>query len=109
MLLAVDPIVHPWRSAGLKIAVAALLASGIYAGYRHYVQIRRDVAVLIDGRGGRGGGARAEMAKDAPAGWLRAEKLLEEVLHIHPRNAFGIVALADVETQLVDSAIEVLE
>jgi predicted Zn-dependent protease len=98
----VDP--HPaqkWRSAGLKIGVAALLASGIYAGYRHYVQIRRDVAVLIDGPGGRGGGARSEMAKDTPAGWLRAEKLLEEVLRIHPRNAFGIVALADVETQLL--------
>ena len=97
-----DP--HPaqkWRSAGLKIGVAALLASGIYAGYRHYVQIRRDVAVLIDGPGGRGGGARSEMAKDTPAGWLRAEKLLEEVLRIHPRNAFGIVALADVETQLL--------
>ena len=99
-----DP--HPapkWRSAGLKIGVAALLASGIYAGYRHYVQIRRDVAVLIDGPGGRGGGARSEMAKDTPAGWLRAEKLLEEVLRIHSRNAFGIVALADVETQLVDA------
>jgi len=96
-----DPIGHPWRSAGLKIAVAALLASGIYAGYRYYVQIRRDVAVLIDGPGGSGGGARAEMAKDTPAGWLRAEKLLEEVLRIHPRNAFGIVALADAETQLV--------
>jgi predicted Zn-dependent protease len=98
----VDP--HPaqkWRSAALKIGVAALLASGIYAGYRHYVQIRRDVAVLIDGPGGRGGGARAEMAKDTPAGWLRAEKLLEEVLRIHSRNAFGIAALADVEMQLV--------
>ena len=97
-----DP--HPaqkWRSAGLKIGVAALLASGIYAGYRHYVQIRRDVAVLIDGPGGRGGGARSEMAKDTPAGWLRAEKLLEEVLRIHPRNAFGVVALADVEMQLL--------
>ena len=99
-----DPITHPapnWRSAGLKVAVAALLASGIYAGYRHYVQIRHEVAVLIDGPGGRGGGARSEMAKDTPAGWLRAEKLLEEVLRIHARNAFGIVALADVETQLV--------
>jgi predicted Zn-dependent protease len=90
-----------WRAAILKIGVAALLASGIYFGYRHYVQIRRDVAVLIDGPGGRGGGARSEMAKDTPAGWLRAEKLLEEVLRIHPRNAFGIIALADVETQLV--------
>jgi len=97
----VNPIAHPWRSAGVKIAVAALLASGVYAGYRHYVQIRGDVAVLIDGPDGRGGGARAEMAKDTPAGWLRAEKLLDEVLRIHPRNAFGIVALADVETQLV--------
>ena len=99
-----DPITlpaRPWRSAGLKVAVAALLASGVYAGYRHYVQIRRDVAVLIDGPGGRGGGARSEMAKDTPAGWLRAEKLLEEVLRIHPRNAFGIAGLADVETQLV--------
>ncbi|MFL5310462.1 MAG: hypothetical protein ACJ79H_08440 [Myxococcales bacterium] len=99
-----DPITHPapnWRAAILKTAVAALLASGIYAGYRHYVQIRREVAVLIDGPGGRGGGARSEMAKDTPAGWLRAEKLLEEVLRIHPRNAFGVVALAEVETQLV--------
>src|SRR2546423_5061888 len=104
VLRGVDPITHPaqkWLAAGLKIAIAALLASGVYAGYRHYVQIRRDVAVLIDGPGGRGGGARSEMAKDTPAGWLRAEKLLEEVLRIHARNAFGIVALADVETQLV--------
>jgi tetratricopeptide (TPR) repeat protein len=97
----VDNNAHPWRSAGVKIAVAAVLASGIYAGYRHYVQIRSQVAVLIDGPGGRGGGARSEMAKDTPAGWLRAEKLLAEVLRIHPRNAFGIIALADVETQLV--------
>lgn len=90
-----------WRAAILKIGVAALVSAGIYAGYQHYVQIRRDVAVLIDGPGGQGGGARSEMAKDTPAGWLRAEKLLEEVLRIHPRNAFGIIALADVETQLV--------
>jgi Tfp pilus assembly protein PilF len=90
-----------WRWAALKIGVAALLTAGIYAGYRHYVRIRQDVAVLIDGPGGRGGGARSEMAKDTPAGWLRAEKLLEEVLRVHPRNAFGIIALAEVETQLV--------
>ena len=99
-----DPLAsrgRAWRSAGLKIAVAAAIACGVYAGYRHYVQIRREVAVLIDGPDGRGGGVRSEMAKDTPAGWLRAEKLLEEVLSVHPRNAFGIVALADVETQLV--------
>src|SRR5438067_3494845 len=90
-----------WVRAGAKIAVAALLAGGVYAGYRHYVQIRHDVAVLIDGPGGKGGGIRSEMAKDTPAGLLRAEKQLEEVLRIHSRNAFGIVGLADVETQLV--------
>ena len=85
----------------MKIAATAALAGGIYAGYRHYVQIRHEVAVLVDGPAGQGGGARTEMAKDTPAGLLKAEKLLEEVLRIHPRNAFGIVALADVETQLV--------
>jgi predicted Zn-dependent protease len=90
-----------WVRAGAKIAVAAALVGGIYAGYRHYVWIRHEVAVLIDGPGGQGGGARTEMAKDTPAGLLKAEKLLEEVLRIHPRNAFGMVALADVETQLV--------
>jgi hypothetical protein len=95
-----------WRSAALKVAVAALATWGIYAGYRHYVQIRHDVAELIDGPGGRGGGARTEMGKDTPAAWLRAEKLLEEVLRIHPRNAFGIAALADVETQLAGAGYE---
>ena len=90
-----------WVRAGVKIVVTAALAGGVYLGYRHYVQIRHDVAVLIDGPGGKGGGIRSEMAKDTPAGLLRAEKLLEEVLRIHSRNAFGIVALADVETQLV--------
>jgi len=96
----------PWRSAALKTAVAAALVCGIYAGYRHYVGIRRQVAVLLDGPEGRGGGARSEMAKDTPAGWLKAEKLLEEVLSIHPRNAFGIIALADVQTQLAGAGFK---
>jgi Tfp pilus assembly protein PilF len=90
-----------WLRAGVKIAIAGALAFGVYAGYRHYVQIRRDVASLIDGPGGRGGGIRTLMAKDTPAAFLRAERMLEEVLRIHGRNAFGMVALSDVETQLV--------
>src|SRR5437868_5457738 len=90
-----------WFRAGTKIAVAGALAGGVYAGYRHYVQIRHEVAELIDGPGGQGGGIRTEIAKDTPAAFLRAEKMLEEVLRIHGRNAYGIVALADVETQLV--------
>ena len=81
--------------------MAGALAGGVYAGYRHYVQIRHEVAELIDGPGGQGGGIRTEIAKDTPAAFLRAEKMLEEVLRIHGRNAYGIVALADVETQLV--------
>jgi hypothetical protein len=90
-----------WVRAGVKISIAAVLFGGVYAGYRHYVQIRHDVAVLIDGPDGRGGGIRALMSQDTPAAYLRAEKMLEEVLRIHGRNAFGAVALADVETQLV--------
>ena len=93
--------VRPWARAGVKIVVAGALAAGVYAGYRHYVEIRHDVAELIDGPGGKGGGIRAEIGKDTPAAFMRAEKMLEQVLRIHGRNAFGIVALADVETQLV--------
>ena len=93
--------VRQWLRAGAKIGVAGALAACVYAGYRHYVEIRHDVAELIDGPGGQGGGIRTEMAKDTPAAFLRAEKMLEEVLRIHARNAFGIVALSDVETQLV--------
>jgi hypothetical protein len=92
---------RPWTRAGVKIVVAAALAAGVYAGYRHYVQIRQEVAELIDGPDGKGGGIRAEIAKDTPAAFLRAERMLEGVLRIHGRNAFGIIALADVETQLV--------
>ena len=33
-----------WTRAGVKIAVAGALAAGVYAGYRHYVEIRHDVA-----------------------------------------------------------------
>src|SRR5207253_676204 len=63
-----------WFRAGTKIAVAGALAVGVYAGYRHYVQIRHEVAELIDGPGGQGGGIRTEIAKDTPAAFRRAEE-----------------------------------
>ena len=91
------------RAAAIKVAAAAAVAALVYGYYARYVSVREEVQDLIDGSrsgSGRSGGARAELMRDTPASWLRAEKLLQEALRLHPRNTYAICALADVETLL---------
>jgi tetratricopeptide (TPR) repeat protein len=98
-----------WRAAVLKCVTAVALATGAYVAYAHRVTMRDQVEDIVAGPRGsdgtRSGGARDEMAKDTPRGLFAAEKLFERALAVHARNAFALVALADIETQLAGAGV----
>jgi len=99
-----------FRAAVLKCVTAVALAAAAYLAYAHRVTVRDQVEDIVAGPrapdGSRAGGARDEMAKDTPQGLFAAEKLFERVLEVHPKNAYGLAALADIETQLAGAGVE---
>ena len=99
-----------WRAAVLKCLTAVVLATGAYVFYAHRVTMLDQVEDIVAGPRGadgtRSGGAREEMAKDTPSGLFAAEKLFERALTVHARNAYALVALADIETQLAGAGVD---
>ncbi len=92
------------RAAGLKVGAAALVAAGLFALYAHEVKIESQVQDLLAGvkiAGGRAGGARAELNKDTPRGWLNAEEALKKALDLQPSNPYAVAAFADAEVLLL--------
>lgn len=91
------------RAAGVKVGAAALVAAGLFALYAHEVKVEQQVADLLAGTrisGGRAGGARAELNKDTPRGWLAAEDSLIKALDLQPSNPYAVAAYADVQVLL---------
>ncbi|HEX9577084.1 MAG TPA: hypothetical protein VF993_04980 [Myxococcales bacterium] len=91
------------RAAGAKIGAAALVAAGLFALYAREVKIEAQVQDLLAGQkiaGGRAGGARADLARDTPRGWLSAEEALQKALELQPSNPYTVAAFADVEVLL---------
>ena len=92
------------RSGGIKIGGALVLFGSLYALYAHEVKVEAQVQELLAGpkiAGGlRAGGARADLNKDTPAGWLAAEKGLRAALELQPSNPYAVAAFADVEVLL---------
>ena len=91
------------RAAGLKVGAAAVIAAGLFGLYSHEVKVEQEVSDLLAGAkvaGGRAGGARAELNKDTPRGWLSAEGLLKQALDLQPSNPYAVAAWADVQVML---------
>jgi tetratricopeptide (TPR) repeat protein len=91
------------RAAGLKVGAAAVVAGGLFALYAHEVKVESQVTDLLAGvkiAGGRGGGARADLNRDTPRGWLSAEEALKKALDLQPSNPYAVAAFADVEVLL---------
>src|SRR3954468_11322188 len=91
------------RAAGLKVGAAAVIAAGLFALYAHEVKVEQQVQDLLAGTkiaGGRAGGARADLNKDTPRGWLAAEDGLQKALELQPSNPYAVAAYADVEVLL---------
>ena len=91
------------RAAGLKVGAAAVIAAGLFGLYAHEVTVEQQVADLLAGTkvaGGRAGGARAELNKDTPRGWLSAEDQLKKALALQPSNPYAVAAYADVQVML---------
>ncbi len=84
---------------------ALLVFAILYALYSHEVKVESQVQELLAGPrvagGQRAGGARADLNKDTPAGWLAAEASLKQALDLQPSNPYGVAAFADTETMLV--------
>lgn len=97
------------RAAGIKVGAAVVVFAGLYALYAHEVKVEARVQELLAGprtAQGRAGGARAELNKDTPAGWLAAERSLREALDLQPNNPWAIAAWANVETMLAGAGFE---
>ena len=98
------------RSAGIKIGGALVVFGALFALYSHEVRIEAQVQELLAGPkiagGTRAGGARSDLNKDTPAGWLAAEKSLKAALALQPSNPFAVAAWADVEALLVSAGFE---
>ena len=91
------------RAAGIKVGAAAVVAAGLFVLYAHEVTVERQVTDLLAGTkvaGGRAGGARAELNKDTPRGWLSAEDQLKKALDLQPSNPYAVAAYADVQVML---------
>src|SRR3954469_13496539 len=91
------------RAAGIKIAVAAVIAAGLFALYSHEVKVEGQVQDLLAGTkigATRAGGARADLNKDTPRGWMAAEGALRKALDLQPSNPYAVAAWADVEVML---------
>src|SRR5437588_9455154 len=91
------------KAAALKVGAAAVVAAGLFALYAHEVQVEQQVTDLLAGQkiaGGRAGGARAELNRDTPRGWLAAEDSLKKALDLQPSNPYAVAAWADVQVLL---------
>ena len=91
------------RAAGLKIGAAAVVAAGLFALYAHEVKVEAQVTDLLAGvkiGTGRAGGARADLNRDTPRGWIAAEDSLRRALDLQPSNPYAVAAWADVEVLL---------
>ena len=91
------------RAAGVKVVLAAAVAAALFALYAHEIKVEQQVSDLLAGTkiaGGRAGGARAELNKDTPRGWLAAEDQLHKALDLQPSNPYAVAAFADVEVLL---------
>src|SRR2546430_4079102 len=102
MPMAPDGVLEPsrraeLRAAGLKVGAAAVVAAGLFALYAHEVKVEQQVTDLLAGSkiaGGRAGGARAELNKDTPRGWLAAGDSLKKALDLQPADPYAGAALA---------------
>jgi tetratricopeptide (TPR) repeat protein len=86
------------RAAGLKVGAAVVVGAGLFALYAHEVKVEQQVQDLLAGvkiAGGRAGGARAELNRDTPRGWLAAEDALQKALALQPSNPYAVAAMAD--------------
>jgi tetratricopeptide (TPR) repeat protein len=95
------------RSAAVKVLASAGVAVALYFAYSRVVQTDAQVQDLLYGPhqagGTRSGGARAELNRDTPRGWLAAEDLLRNALAKQSSNTYAVAALADVEVMLANS------
>src|SRR5260370_7092283 len=85
-------------AAGLKICAAALVLAGLFALYAHEVKVEQQVTDLLAGTriaSGRAGGARAELNKDTPRGWLAPEDALQRALDLPPSTPHPLAANPD--------------
>ncbi len=91
------------RAAGVKVGAAVLIGAGLFALYAHEIKVEQEVSDLLAGTrvaAGRAGGARAELNKDTPRGWLSAEDQLKKALALQPSNPYAVAAWADVQVLL---------
>jgi tetratricopeptide (TPR) repeat protein len=96
------------KAAAIKIGVAIIVAGGLFALYAHEVRVEQRVQELINGQklaGGRAGGARADLNRDTPRGWLAAEDSLGKALELQPSNPYAVAAFADVEVLLAGAGL----
>jgi tetratricopeptide (TPR) repeat protein len=95
------------RSAVIKVLAAAAVAAVLFALYSRQVGVEAQVQDLLAGPklsgGNRSGGARAELNRDTPRGWLAAEDLLHKALDLQSGNSYAIAALADIEVLLANA------
>jgi len=93
-----------FRSAGIKVGGALIFFAILYGLYARQVKVEEQVQQLLAGPrtagGQRAGGARAELNKDTPAGWLAAEAALKQALEMQPSNPYAVAAFADTEAML---------
>lgn len=96
-----------FRSAGIKVGAAVVIFAALYALYSHQVKVELQVQELLLGPritgGQRAGGARSDLNKDTPIGWLAAETALKTALDMQPSNPVAVAEYADVETMLVSA------
>jgi tetratricopeptide (TPR) repeat protein len=91
------------RAAGIKVGAAAATAAALFGLYSHEVKVESQVADLLAGPrigAARAGGARADLDRDTPRGWIAAEGALQKALDLQPSNPYAIAAWADVEVLL---------
>lgn len=96
------------KAAAIKIGVAIVVAGGLFALYAHEVRVEQRVQELLNGQklaGGRAGGARADLNRDTPRGWLAAEDSLGKALELQPSNPYAVAAFADVEVLLAGAGL----
>ncbi|MBS2023656.1 MAG: hypothetical protein JST92_14730 [Deltaproteobacteria bacterium] len=96
------------RAAGIKVVGALALFGALYAIYAHEVKVEEQVQELLAGprtAQGRVGGARGELNKDSPIGWLAAEKSLSAALELQPNNPWAIGAWSDVQVFLTGAGV----
>ena len=96
-------------AAGIKVGVALIVAAVLLVLYSRQVKVEAQVQDLLAGArvaGGRSGGARAELSRDTPSGWLAAEAAFQRALDLQPSNPYALSAFADVEAMLAGAGYD---